>query len=814
MSQRPPERTFRGGTPPETVRELAARLGWCGEDGSVCLERLPFCGDDATAGTETELQVAVCGRRDAVDLPLVIEHSNYYANIVRRAAAGDTPRSLISGLERFLADNPDNVWENSWVRFPIGALSPHALRIFQEDLRGERGNLSAPLRSDADRFFVDNGTERLVRVPVSYLLKLSLADLIGREPSPPGRLVRRAVNLMDHFLSDNTSPETFSFHVTHLSRERGRGASIARETTLRYLMTQLLVMYANEQFGLRERGEEAVIYLAPHPPVRQKELNGVISDSFYRELFMSPCLSGWTRGEEKFRYMELCHQVLSRSQLNALSKLKEAGIILNDLVVLPTLSSVSLANNGLHLSIGSSTLAELLAAGEEFTPLHEKVIGDLVIKIVEHFLPLFVGTYSAAPYRLGFTDFHPERALGFLPHELDYTHLRMIWRRWRKKADISVFGHPLTPFGPSWLDRAVSTLFSLKGDFIPDFRLIDYLVSLLSTPRSPALDGRSGNTDRLRNDLAEMGIFDSRMSVYLLYKLREFGQVGFSGFEGRHYSLFPSLSTDLAHACNLQQILTALAFRMVATGEISHPSIPDDPSTESERRFPFFASAIGLPTFFVARGTGNLLMRRLISRTSGTRSSRRYSGYLRVPLDQFRLALVNHLETEGKEIIESLGMEGTMDDLRRRLHDHRDASAVGRLTGGIIAGIGRSNPLHLPATEFNREAERYYRTTLKRQHLQEGLDLFDDACRELDKEAESGNGTIREWLAATAGEGGARRLLARVRDDILRERLHATLLRRIIFLLVASIERDADRNAPRAREYDDGQKTPPVRRAV
>jgi hypothetical protein len=34
----------------------------------------------------------------------------------------------------------------------------------------------------------------------------------------------------------------------------------------------------------------------------------------------------------------------------------------------------------------------------------------LAIKIVEHFLPLFVGAYSAAPYRLDFADFHPETA--------------------------------------------------------------------------------------------------------------------------------------------------------------------------------------------------------------------------------------------------------------------------------------------------------------------------------------------------------------------------------------------------------------------
>ena len=51
--------------------------------------------------------------------------------------------------------------------------------------------------------------------------------------------------------------------------------------------------------------------------------------------------------------MHLCHQVLSRSQLNAVAKLREAGIVANDLIVLPSLSNVSLANNGIHISIGS-----------------------------------------------------------------------------------------------------------------------------------------------------------------------------------------------------------------------------------------------------------------------------------------------------------------------------------------------------------------------------------------------------------------------------------------------------------------------------
>ena len=135
---------------------------------------------------------------------------------------------------------------------------------------------------------------------------------------------------------------------------------------------------------------------------------------------MKPCLSGWDKGEEKHKYMHLCHRVLSRSQFNAVLKLREAGIITSNLVSLPNLSNICLANNGTHVILGSRKISLMLQdTSSGFSIKDEKNLGDLVVKIVEHFLPLFVGTYSAAPYRMDFSDFHPEKALGFLPHELD-----------------------------------------------------------------------------------------------------------------------------------------------------------------------------------------------------------------------------------------------------------------------------------------------------------------------------------------------------------------------------------------------------------
>ena len=531
-----------------------------------------------------------------------IEESRYFSNLEKRARRGDTPRSKMIALERFLDGNTQGVWENSWVRLPKASLCEHAQSVFRRDLRSDKGRGDSPLRSDTCNFSLTLNGQEYIRIPISYLLKLALADVIGRS-AIHATIRETGVAAMSHYLSDNTSPETFSFHPVSFDGKNGLGENLARETGFRFLLSQLLLQYANRQFGLLESGQQALLYFAPHPPIRQKALNNLISDNFYRSLFMSPCLSGWNDGEAKHRYMHLCHTVLSRSQLNAVIKLREAGIIANNLMVLPNTSNISLANNGTHISLGSRKLGALMRDPKSgYGPFEEKHYGDLAIKIVEHFLPLFVGTYSAAPYRIDFMDFHPEKVLGFLPHELDFTHLRMLWRRWKKKASLQIMGRSITPFGPDWLDNGLARCFRLKGDFVPDFRLIDYLVALMATDESPALDGRMGNDARLKKDLGDMGVFDPSMPLYMLYRARSFENMGFTGFEGRYYSLFESLGRDMASATNLQTLITALAYKYILTGAVSHADIPDHPFVESERRQVFFAAAAGIPHLLCSPG--------------------------------------------------------------------------------------------------------------------------------------------------------------------------------------------------------------------
>ncbi|MCB1738409.1 MAG: hypothetical protein KDI42_09810 [Gammaproteobacteria bacterium] len=688
---------------------------------------MPFAPDDVSAGSESELQTAVIGAAQTVDLPRRILESDYFANIAERAERDEASQRPATQLHRFVQDNPDQVWENAWIRLPWGRLNERARALWAQDLLADREDASQGQRKDQARFhFIAPDGSRWLRLPISYLLKLALAQLAGDYGRVQPQRAATAERLMAHFLNDNSSPETFSFHV---SEPEGRaragqisvGDAVATETGKRFLLTQWLLAYADHAFGLSESGQKALAYYSPHAPVRLHDLNDAVSDSFFRELFLSPCLSGWRHGEEKHRYMALCHKVLSRSQLNAIQVLREAGVIVNNLVVVPRTSNLSLANNGTHVSIGSRRITALLDAGSpHFRPEHEKVLGDLVIKIFEHFLPLFVGLYSAAPYRLDYSDFHPERVLGFLPHELHSSHLRMLWRNWKAKARLNLLpGTSLTPMGPRWIDRIIETVFRKRGDRVPDYRLIDYLVALASTDRSPALDGTPGNQQRLLGDLDDLGVFDRGMSLYLPFKQREHAKMGFSGFEARWFSLFPSLGKDLARAVDLQVLLTALAMKLISQG-VTHDDIPDARFTESERRQFMFVAAAGLRTGYVRiKGDRprNRFLARLLADTAKTRPSHLYRTYAKVYLDDYRDGLLRFIEREGADLIEAFDMHAVIDDLRARVA----GGAEQELDREVRASLRVRDSLHADGRTYNRRAERLYREDFRRRHRDEAI---------------------------------------------------------------------------------------------
>jgi hypothetical protein len=756
----------------------------------IAVDRLPFTAHDATAGSEDELQAVVVGSPETCDLPLSLRESRFFRNIARRSASGEAPRRTLLELEAFLNDTC-NVWENSWIRFPESRLSRHALHVFHDDLQVTRDN-STTERSDASRFRFTQACEPWLRIPISYALKLALADLVGTQPHMPEPMRQEGSRLMRHFLNDNTSPETTSFHIVAAEHDRSLGEQVARDAARRFLFTSLLISWANQRFALAETGQRALVYHAPLPSVHQEELSSCLSDSFYRELFMSPCLSGWSDGEAKYQYMHLCHQVLSRSQLNAVAKLREAGIIANDLIVLPSLSNVSLANNGIHISIGSRALDRQLRC-RELLPDDEKRIGDLAIKIYEHFLALFVGIYTASPYRIAFNQFHPERLLSFLPHELDFTHLRLLWREWKEKAQLSLCRHAVTPYGPRWLDSLIAKLFRLRGDCVPDARLLTYPVAWLATDHSSALDGSTGNIQRLSSELDEFGIVDRRMSFYMPLRLREHARDGYSGFEARYYSLFPSYDFDMAHAASLQQFLLALSYRLALQGEVTHDQIPDDPTSESERRQPFFFSAAGVPAFYVRRDSSNQFLAAILRDCRTTRTSRRHPGYVRVSITDYRRALLNYMSQTAPDLADAMGMQATLSDLAVRCEDE-DQQAGHRLLAGI-AGNSNRTAMDNEARDFNRVAEDFYRHGLRRRHLLEAIAHLRDDVAGLERAAA---GELRGVLRHGVRIQDPGRFLAGVEERIVSDNLTPHEISALLNLIII-LSWDGRRRT--AREY-------------
>lgn len=761
------------------IRSFFQQIGV--RSGNGGLDTLPFSVCDTTAGTENEIQAAVIGDREEVDLARTIERSDFYAHLHVQAARGRSAQKLYHELDGYLKNNPDNVWESSWVRVPRAGLNAHAMAVLRHDLQVRKGDTHR-LRQDRHDFVITEHDRDYVRVPVSYLLKLALAQVMGTGVlSRPAHVT--ATRLLSHFINDNTSPEQHSSYVVPLVAELGMGQAVAKETAQRFLLTQLLLAYSNTAMRLKEHGQEAIAYFSALPPQRQRRASRLLPDSFYRKLFMNPCLSGWEDGESKHQYMHLCHEVLSRSRVNATNKLRAAGMCsVAGALISP--ADPSLANNGTHLSLGSLRLTRALREDRmQALRQGEKFVGDLAIKMIEHFLPLFVGTYSAAPRRLGRADFRAEEVLGFLPHQLDETHLAMLWRAWRRKAG-AVPGGTVIPF------TAGGMAAGRKGDYVPDWRLLDYLVALPSTDRNPALDGRPGNSDRLKSDLTEQGVFDTRMPLYLPYRLREFAVMGYSGFEGRHYSVFESFTRDLGRAAEFQLLVTALAYRYMAAGYFGHRAIPDDPRSESERRQFFFAAAIGLPACYVHKDTRNLFLKRLLQFSQNVRPSARYTAYLKVPLDDYRKAALRMLVQDGAEIIEALDLNGLIADVEQRLEDPRE-TAAGRLGRGILAKLSVDSPMKALSHEFNAAGEAYMREDLRARHLREAFALLREDCAY----ADTADPRWRSGIRGVVGDQALESFIFEREKDVINGRADEKTVAALIHLVLLAIAHDTERAA-------------------
>jgi len=239
-------------------------------------------------------------------------------------------------------------------------------------------------------------------------------------------------------------------------------------------------------------------------------------------------------------------------------------------------------------------------------------------------------------------------------------------------------------------------------------------------------------------------------------------------------------------ACGLQALITALAYRWAAAGRITHAHIPDDPTIESERRQIFFGAAVDLPTFFVHKDSRNRFLMRILAGTDRTRSSNRYSGYIRVYHQEYRKALLGLIRQEGADLIESMGLSEVMRDLEHRILHPEMHGVATAITHGVLQAKNALDPLEVDADDFNREAERYYRTTVRRRHVQEGLEVLAEELQEAEAEPR-----VQPLLKAVLGEQDVPVFMARVRADF--ESLGENDLQRLIHIILVTVLKDWDK---------------------
>lgn len=212
---------------------------------------------------------------------------------------------------------------------------------------------------------------------------------------------------------------------------------------------------------------------------------------------------------------------------------------------------------------------------------------------------------------------------------------------------------------------------------------------------------------------------------------------------------------------------------------------------ESERRQIFFCTAIGIPTLYIRTETGNRFLRNILKYAKGQRASKRYKNYTRVAVGEYRLALVDYLNTEAADLIEELDARYVLDNLRRRLME-KNHSAAGRLISHTVDSIGSCRtPGRIPADMFNAATENYYRTELKKKHISEGLQVLVEDCADLEK---TDNYHLKEVMRNISPDKGCTDYLNSVRQDILDECISAESVRKLLHLCLGVVYYEKNNN--------------------
>lgn len=101
----------------QKIERLSDLFGTGRRSADSHVRSLPFAPDDMTAGSENKYQTAVLGTTKHVDLPITLETSNFYKNLMKRtwrkgptrAKAGGHSGRGKSDLEFYLAHESNDV---------------------------------------------------------------------------------------------------------------------------------------------------------------------------------------------------------------------------------------------------------------------------------------------------------------------------------------------------------------------------------------------------------------------------------------------------------------------------------------------------------------------------------------------------------------------------------------------------------------------------------------------------------------------------------------------------------------------------------
>jgi hypothetical protein len=143
-----------------------------------------------------------------------------------------------------------------------------------------------------------------------------------------------------------------------------------------------------------------------------------------------------------------------------------------------------------------------------------------------------------------------------------------------------------------------------------------------------------------------------------------------------------------------------------------------------------------------------------------------------------------------------LDLGETINDLERRLDDPERLTALGRLTSAVLRGTGAKHPLDIPADDFNRAAEKYYRQDLRVRHLkeafrflQEKVKMLGGANRRLQPESKKSLHTILE-------NRDPLNFLAIVQRSVIEGKASETVIIQLIHLILIVIHEDKMHDKP------------------